>query len=105
MQNYTLSNDVHMAGEEVAILAGLDRFTEDYVHGPVSVLAWAGVIPLTLAPYNAATYAAYTVVAPPPMDTIMFNADCSAFKCGNNLFFGEQVVALIEPTGSRVYVA
>lgn len=100
MEQLIISNNNHDAGDEVSVSTRLARFLEQNVADLVQVLAWWDAVTLTREDYVKATYDAYTTVAPPAADHLMFNGDCSAFKCGNGLFQGELVVATVIPIGS-----
>jgi len=99
-----LHKDPFMAGAAVTVIPQAKGFrevdiTEVFLDDP-----WWGVLDLTVETYNAVTYAAYTVAAPPAWANIMFNAARSAFKCGTALWFGK-VMAMVTPVGARVLVS
>ena len=104
MELVCLTNVPFMAGDATSKLAEAPQFAEDSVGEIFLDDPWWGVIPLTVVPYVAATYAAYTVAAPPAWGEIMFNADCSAFKCGTPIWWGK-LMAYVIPKGSRVLVS
>lgn len=91
-------------GDEAIVLTDVKLFAEAYISEVYIDDPWWGVIDLTVEPYVAVTYAAYTAAAPPAWGQIMFNADRSAFKCGTALWWGK-VMGYIIPVGSRVLVS
>ena len=104
MELVCLTNVPFMAGVATAKLAEVPQFTEDCVGAIFLDDPWWGVMPLTVEPYVAATYAAYTVALPPAWGQIMFNGACSAFKCGTALWWGK-LMAYVIPKGSKVLVS
>jgi len=99
MKLYCLVNAPFMAGVETNVLSDIPAFTEDCVGTIYLDDPWPGVVPLTVVDYDEVTYATFNTV-----DSIMFNADCTAFKCGNDLWWGKLMAYLI-PVGSKVLVA
>ncbi len=91
-----LANTPFMAGVEAAVLADVSDFNEDSVGEIFIDDPWWGVMPLTVVPYVAATYATFNV-----WGQIMFNAGCTAFKCGTALWWGK-LMAYIIPKGVMV---
>ena len=100
MKLYCLTNAPFMAGVETNNLSEVPAFTEDCVGEIFIDDPWWGVIPLTVVDYDATTYATFNV-----WGSIMFNADCSAFKCGTVPFWGGKIMAYLIPIGSKVLVA
>lgn len=88
-------------GAEVAIPIEAKGFAEGDISQAFIDDPWWGVLPLTVLPYVAVTYAAYTVAAPPAWGDIMFDATRTHFKCGSPVWWGK-LMAYIIPVGSRV---
>jgi len=99
-----LTLDPFIPGAEVTIPTDVKGFAEGDISSMFVDDPWWGVIDLTLETYNAVTYAAYTIAAPPAWGQIMFNADRTAFKCGTAVWMGK-MLAMIIPVGSRVLVS
>ncbi len=59
---------------------------------------------LTVLPFVAVTYAAYSAAAPPAIDEVMFNLARTAFICGTPNWWGK-VMGHVQATGSRVLVS
>lgn len=97
-----ISDSSYAAGATVTLPNGLVPFAESDIVQIDQVLGWWATQALTREDYLKATYDGYGIGSPPAANHIMFNADCTAFKCGNALFFGELVVASVVPLGSRV---
>jgi len=88
-------------GVESAVLTDAKEFREADISEVFIDDPWFGVIDLTVDTYVAATYNAYTALAPPAAGHIMFDADRSHFITGNWIWFGK-LMALVIPVGSRV---
>ena len=96
-----LSTTTFLPGAEVTIIPQCEKFTEDDVSAMAIDDPWWGIVALTPTAYVALTYAAYTTGAPPGAGVVMFNADCTAFKAGNPLWWGK-VIAYITAKGAKV---
>lgn len=100
-----LTKAPYIPGDEVTIIPQSKGFREEDITEVFIDDPWWGVLDLTVEPYVAATYAAYTAAAPPAWGNIMFNANRTAFKCGSAAWWGGKVMALVTPVGSRVLVS
>lgn len=96
MELYCLCNTPFAAGTEVAVLSDVPTFAEDGVGSIYVDDPWWGVIPLTRQDYDAATYATFN-----NWGEIMFDADCSHFRCGTPVWWGK-LMSYLNPTASRV---
>jgi len=99
-----LSKTAALAGVEHTVLTDSQLFAEADISEIHIDDPWWGIVDLTVQDYVALTYAAYTVNAPPAAGVIMFNADRTAFKCGNPLWWGASNAYIIA-VGSRVLVS
>lgn len=104
MDLHCLTNIPFIPGAEATVLTEVPEFTEDFVGEIFIDDPWWGVVPLTREDYVEATYDAYTAALPPAWATIMFNSDCTAFKCGSGVWWGA-LWAYMYPVGSRVLVS
>jgi len=93
-----------MAGVAATVLADALQFAEEDISNVYLDDSWWGIIDMTVLPYVAVTYAAYTAAAPPAWGEIMFNADRSAFISGTGLWWGKAMGHIV-PKGSRVLVS
>ncbi len=94
-----LTNQPFIPGDEVDVIDECPYFREDDVAQIVIDDPWWGVIPLTLAAYNAALYPTFAT-----WGEIMFDATARHFRCGTPLWWGK-VTAYVIPKGSRVLVS
>ncbi len=92
------------AGVAATVLADALEFAEEDISNVYIDDSWMGIIDLTVLPFVAVTYAAYTAALPPAWADLMFNADRSAFICGTALWWGK-VMGHATPKGSRVLVS
>lgn len=93
-----------MAGVAATVLADALKFAEEDISNVYMDDPWWGVLDLTVLPYNAVTYAAYTAALPPAWGEIMFNADRSALISGTALWWGK-LMGFVVPKGSKVLVS
>lgn len=97
-----LTKDPYIPGAGVTIIPQSKYFREEDITELFIDDPWWGTIDLTREDFVAATYAAYTVAAPPAWGVIMFNFLRTAFKCGSAPFWGGKVMGFVTPVGSRV---
>jgi len=93
-----------MVGVAATVLADALDFAEEDISNVYMDDPWWGIIDMTVLPYVAVTYAAYTAIAPPAWATMMFNADRSAFISGTGLWWGK-AMGFVVPKGSKVLVS
>lgn len=91
-----LCNTPFAPGDEVEVLDDAPGFTEEcvgeiYVDDP-----WWGVVPLTVVAYDADTYPTFNT-----WGSIMFDEDCSHFRCGTPVWWGS-LMAYVIPIGVKV---
>lgn len=91
-------------GVAATVLADALEFAEADISNVYMDDPWWGIIDLTVLPFNAVTYAAYSAAAPPAWADIMFNADRSAFICGTGLWWGK-AMAHVAAKGTKVLVS
>lgn len=91
-----LRNTPFNAGAEAAVLSDVPEFDEDHVGEIFIDDPWWGTVPLTVVPYDSTTYGTFNTI-----DSIMFDADRSHFRCGNPLWWGV-LWAYVIPKGSFV---
>lgn len=91
-------------GATVTVLADALTFAEEDISNVYIDDPWMGIVDLTVLPYVAVTYAAYSVAAPPAWANIMFSACRGFFICGTGLWWGK-VMGHVTPMGSRVLVS
>jgi len=91
-----LTNAPFAAGAQVTVLSAVGEFQEEHVGEVFIDDAWWGTIPLTVVPYDSATYPTFNT-----WGSIMFDADCTHFRCGNPCWWGV-LWAYVIPKGAFV---
>lgn len=93
-----------MAGVAATVLTDALKFAEADISNVYMDDPWWGIIDMTVLPYNAVTYAAYTAAAPPAWATMMFSACRGFFISGTALWWGK-AMGHITSLGSKVLVS
>lgn len=91
-----LRNTPFIAGAEAAVLSDVPEFAEDHVGEIFIDDPWWGVMTLTVVPYSSVTYPTFNT-----WGSIMFDADCTHFRCGTALWWGA-LWAYVIPKGAFV---
>lgn len=94
-----ITNQPFIPGAEVDVLSECPQFREADASQVVVDDPWWGIAPLTVAPYNAATYPTFA-----NWGEIMFNASARKFRTGAFVWAGK-ITAYVIPRGSRVLVS
>ena len=93
-----------MAGVAATVLADALDFAEADISNVYMDDSWSGIVDMTVLPYVAVTYAAYSAAAPPAWGDLMFNADRSAFISGTALWWGKAMGHVVAK-GTKVLVS